>query len=347
MPPTDPEFDALLALSARLGRDRLVTQGAGGNTSIKLGDTMWVKASGTWLAEAGERDIFTPVRHAALNAAVAANDARAETAVDFVDREQEPAALRPSIETTLHALMPQPVVLHVHCVDTIATAMLAGRASVLEARLAGLKHALAPYARPGLPLTRAVAAAIGPETNVVVFGNHGLLVAAETVSEAEHLLAEVRTRLARPARAPRSPNLAGLAALSAESGYRPAADEAAHQVALDPDSLAIARKGSAYPDHVIFLGPGIVELPAGDQPEAFVAGLDRPRPPALIVPGFGVLIDAAAGKGVEPMLGCLGDVTARLSPADDILTLAPDEEAELLGWEAEKYRQALAKARQA
>ena len=40
------------ALSARLGQDRLQVQGPGGNTSVKQDDVMWVKASGTELADA-------------------------------------------------------------------------------------------------------------------------------------------------------------------------------------------------------------------------------------------------------------------------------------------------------
>jgi hypothetical protein len=36
-------------------------------------------------------------------------------------------------------------------------------------------------------------------------------------------------------------------------------DDALHVIATDPYSLAVARRGSLYPDHVVFLGPGIVQ----------------------------------------------------------------------------------------
>ena len=48
----DSELHALRELSAALGADPLRTQGAGGNTSIKRDGVMWIKASGTWLADA-------------------------------------------------------------------------------------------------------------------------------------------------------------------------------------------------------------------------------------------------------------------------------------------------------
>jgi rhamnose utilization protein RhaD (predicted bifunctional aldolase and dehydrogenase) len=46
----------LVRLSARLGADPRLIQGAGGNTSIKTGNTLWVKASGKWLAAQARAD---------------------------------------------------------------------------------------------------------------------------------------------------------------------------------------------------------------------------------------------------------------------------------------------------
>jgi rhamnose utilization protein RhaD (predicted bifunctional aldolase and dehydrogenase) len=57
----DPEFQALRALSAGVGRNRLRTQAAGGNTSIKRDGVMWIKASGRQLADALDDDIMVPV----------------------------------------------------------------------------------------------------------------------------------------------------------------------------------------------------------------------------------------------------------------------------------------------
>ena len=42
---TSTDFDALKVLSADFGRNPLHIQGAGGNSSIKDGDKMWIKAA--------------------------------------------------------------------------------------------------------------------------------------------------------------------------------------------------------------------------------------------------------------------------------------------------------------
>ena len=57
-----PACQALAQVSARLGQDALLVQAAGGNTSVKDGDTLWVKASGLWLRDALQRPCFVPVR---------------------------------------------------------------------------------------------------------------------------------------------------------------------------------------------------------------------------------------------------------------------------------------------
>ena len=72
-------------------------------------------------------------------------------------------------------------------------------------------------------------------------------------------------------------------------GYSPAEDDALHAIATDPVSLAAARCGSLYPDHVVFLGPGIVETDTTETATDAARRAGRPDAPIVIVPGAGVL----------------------------------------------------------
>ncbi len=331
----------LRAFSARIGADCALIQGAGGNTSLKAGDTMWIKASGTLLATALERDIMVPVDRDALAAALAADAASTDDTGRFVVGEHP---LRPSIETSLHAVLPQAIVVHVHCVDTIAHVIRRDAAEILAPKLAGLDWILVPYQRPGARLAAAVRDALRPGTDVVVLANHGLIVAADSVAEAEALLADVTRRLAVDPGATRSPDGAALEALAAGSAFAPAEDDATHQVALDPAATAAATGGSLYPDHVIFCGIGTtalapLETPAGAAARAEAAtGL---APPLLLVPGHGVLLRRGASAGTRALARCLSDVVRRLPPGAPLRYLTHTENHELLDWDAEKYRRAL------
>src|SRR5436853_1054108 len=152
-------LNELRRMSARVGKNILLTQAAGGNSSIKHGDVLWVKASGTWLADAEDKDIFLPVSLPGARTALAQGDERMPLAVQHGE-----TTLRASIETSLHALMPHPVVLHVHAVNTIAWSVRADAGEEFAARLHGMAWRRLGYHHPGLPLAQTVSrsAAQGP-----------------------------------------------------------------------------------------------------------------------------------------------------------------------------------------
>lgn len=343
---SDGEFERFLALSKEIGGDILKTQGAGGNTSLKDGDTMWVKASGTWLAQAGDRDIMVPVRASPLLEALRQGDPRAEKAIDFVIGALNTSGLRPSIETSFHAALKNRVVAHYHCVNAIALSVLAQRDEILKVKLdaTGMKWATTPYRRPGTPLAREVDHAAGDKPDVLILYNHGIIVTGETVEEVSDRIKHVTVALEMPVRQVSSPNISALQRMADDSSYAPAADAASHQLALSPENIRIATGGSMYPDHVIFLGAQIGLLEAGQSLQAYLerfAGTEGGAPKMIIVPGSGVLVSNALTPGGQVMVRCLAEVVSRIPDGADVIYLSQADEHELTNWEAEQYRQAL------
>lgn len=328
----DRDLQELKDLSAALGGDRSLVQGPGGNTSIKDdGGRMWIKASGTWLRQAEEKPIFVPLRHAAVMQAIEAGE---EALPPEAILPGGLDGLRPSVETSLHALLPHRVVAHSHAVNTIAMAVQSNAEALLAERLAGLNWAFVPYCRPGLPLTQSVAEVVQQRRpDVLLLGNHGLVVGAESGEAAIALTYEVERRLAREARpAPARPG--DDLPVGIEGNWRLPADGVSHAVAFDDGALKVARGGSLYPDHVVFLGHAIA---VSDAPDTLA------DVPACVVPGEGVLLRDDLPAAADWMVHALSEVTTRLGPDDRLRYLTLDEEAELLNWDAEKYRQALSR----
>ena len=330
----------LAAFSARIGRDPEQVQAAGGNTSLKQDGLLWVKASGLWLADALERDLFVPVR---LDAVLQGIDADAADPVSAaVASELNPEGLRPSIETTLHALLPHRIVVHTHSVRTIALAIRADGEARIAERLTGLRWAWVPYRKPGLPLTRAVAEKLaGGSADVLVLGNHGLVVGGGSVTEAASLLAEVERRLDAPVQpiADRLPR--HFTGADSTRRLRAPTHARTHALAMDPGRLAWATAGSLYPDHVIFLGPAAGALDGrADAGPALARGTKL-----FLAPGEGAFLAGETTVSADELALCLALVLERV-PADATLRyLTAEDEAELLDWDAEKYRQNLARAR--
>lgn len=310
--------NAFRAFSARLGQDPLRVQGAGGNTSIKSGDVMWIKASGTELANAQTGEIFVAVdRNAARAEAAGAGDGSCKATV--LDPTN---TLRPSIETTFHAALDWAIVAHTHSIATLVHAISPEGRTVAQKKLADLDAVFVPYAKPGLALTREILARVTAETKVVVLQNHGLICCGDTVEAAADLMDEVEARLALDETA-----RPGLAQGPDRNGFE-RLDES--WMAYDAKVRNLVLAGSYYPDHVVFLGSA---LPNTDHDGT---------PPAILIPDEGVYLRKGATPSQRAMIRCLSDCMERL-PADwTAQPIGPQAEAELLNWDAEKYRQALA-----
>ncbi len=318
------DLRALADFSAAIGSDPEQVQAGGGNTSLKRDGTLWVKASGFWLADAQKRDLFVPVDTARVLDAIDGgdeDDVRAAT----IDAEN-PAGLRPSIETSLHALLPHRFVVHTHSVRTIALAIRTDAEARFAERLKGLSWAWVPYVFPGLPLTRAIKTAIDSRPiDVIVMGNHGLVVAADDLEAAATLLAEVERRLDAPVQ----PSKAATK-VAPHPGLRPVRHGKAHALATNTLMLERATAGSYYPDHVIFLGP------AAATPENRRSGQHL-----LLVPNEGAYLPEDAQPAADELALCLALVLERVSEEATLIPLTAQQEAALLGWDAEKYRQSL------
>ncbi len=331
------EFSEFLALAQRIGTDWQQSQGTGGNASIKLDDVLWVKASGARLADASKRSIFVPLDLPLLRHRLA--DGEDDPVRNTLRKDLNRSGLLPSIETILHALFPHRVVMHTHSVAAIAASVREDAEDFLAYRLNGIDWTFVPYARPGLPLTRAVAAALEHQKrNVLVIGNYGLVVAGDDCATTEALLYDVEARLVVDRRPAPAPDRTTLTWMADETPYFVPEDDDLHGTATDPEALRIAAGGSLCPNHVVLLGPAVTVL----EPETVLvkrADFFADAPKLLAVRGAGILLHEDLTAAGQAMAGCLANVLALIPPESRVHYLSAREEAELLGWNANRLRQ--------
>ena len=326
----------LIELSAHIGNDPMLVQGGGGNTSIKRDGDMWVKASGTWLAEAGRRQIFVRVNLVQMRDELAHG-----REPPFLAASGTGAVLRPSIETSLHVALPHRVVAHYHSVNAIALSAVRGARSLFASLLEDVRWAWVPYKRPGMPLAITVQEALGSRPDVLILANHGVVVGGATPNETWSLIRELERRLEQPPRPSPAPDIAALETISSGTAYVPATIRELHAIATDPVNLQIARGGSLYPDHVVFLGPGIRVLEAQSAGREERGKLEAMEAPLVAVPGRGLLLRRTLTPGQREMANCLALVLPRIPAGARINYLTAEEEAQLLNWQAEAYRRAM------
>lgn len=328
------ELSGLSKLASKMGNNIELIQGAGGNFSIKLGNIMWIKASGTWLAEAEERNIFVPLDINKLQKTLKDNTIETQASNCVVKEKDITGGLRPSIETSLHLLMPHKIVLHVHSINTIAVAVLNDAKEKFTKLLEGFNWAFVPYTRPGLPLTKEIEKVITNKPDILILENHGLVVGGSSISEAENLLNKIEKKLEKQERktfSNKSDNLNII--LNNIDNYQKPKFDLIHSIAIEEQNFNAATKGTLYPDHMVFLGSGISELTEAEK--------HNPTKPCYAIKGEGMIIRNDISEGAELMLLCLAKTLNKIDELEKVRYLTIEEEDMLINWDAEKYRQSI------
>ena len=327
---------------ARVGSDPLLVQGAGGNTSWKVGSTLWVKASGTWLAEAAEKDIFIPVDLPHLQLAISNHD------FSVIPQVKHGSNFRPSIETLLHALMPHKIVVHLHAIEILAHLV---RDNPEEFFKKVFEHTpgwvCVDYFKPGAELAEAVSKSMETAQNidVVFLKNHGVVIGGKNVEQIESILSQLLSSLTVDVAQITSPQLQPVIDLELQAkGYTQCNDPQINQLALDKElSSRLYDQWSLYPDHVVFLGEEAFII---DQPFSSKKLKDNNsnNPPYVFIIGSGVFEHETLTKAQKEQLRCYYDVLIRQGTSDKLVTLNQQQVRELLVWDAEEYRSKLSRA---
>jgi rhamnose utilization protein RhaD (predicted bifunctional aldolase and dehydrogenase) len=331
------EIDSLLDVSARIGGEPLLVQAGTGNTSIKLDGVLWIKASGKWLAHATRDEILIPVNLAETLRRIAQNTDPAGQCAIVGGK-----TLGTSVETAMHSVLPHRVVLHVHSVNTIAWAVRADGRAELASRLEGIEWQWIPYVPSGLPLARAIEAAIAraPQSRVLVLANHGLVVCAENCAAAEELLRDVERRVAIvPRRAP-EPEWGVLNRISERSSWRVPQGNSLHGIGTDGVSRRIICGGVLYPCQAIFLSPRprifALPRPSGDPLSEGLGEIDEPF---VIIEDAGVLVRQKPNPAESATLAGLAQVLQRIPESAPLEYLREEQVRDLLCADVYHYRE--------
>lgn len=311
---------SLRAYSSRLlGAEPSLILHGGGNTSVKIDDTLWVKGSGADLAQVTPGD-FTPVALAAardlLRQAHLDNDAMMHALGPLVRESGRP---KPSIETLLHASLPFRYVEHTHA-DAILALTNTRHGEAIAARVFGDSAPQVPFRQSGFDLAMAGMEAFDRDATQGTIGllllRHGVFAFGASAREAYENMLSLVTRAEDYLQARQAWNL-------------PVAEDAPQWAPLDlarlrrdiclaaglpllarlqddPQTLAFARRedletileeGPATPQHAVFIKR--VPMVGGDvtgyvqRYRAYVAGAQGapdPAPRLVLDPAYGALV---------------------------------------------------------
>lgn len=295
---------------------------------MKLDGRLWIKASGKWMADALCEDILVPLDLAEVK--------------ECVKRGVDPTALysNASIETSMHAVLPHRVVLHVHCVNTVAWAVRHDAPVQLERLLRGLPWQWIPYVQSGLSLARAIeqALSICAGTDLLVLGNHGLVIGGDDCTAVEELVGVVQRRLAISPRPAPYPDYAALADMADRFSWDLPDDDDVHALGTDPISRRVLSGGLLYPCQAVFSNASSAELFGSITYSDVDERLYRDRP-FLIVEDRGIILNRTMTRAERAMIGGLSQVAGRISDSSPIRYLTETEVRESARVVTNNYRE--------
>lgn len=325
--------DSIRSYCVTIGKDPMLVQGAGGNVSWKDGSTLWVKASGTWLAEAEEKDIFVPVDLADLHQALSNDD------FSVIPKVTGNSNLRGSIETLLHAVMPHRVVVHVHAIEILVHMVRYNSQIELGALLGDLiSWTIVDYHKPGPLLAAAVSKALSlkPNTNIIFLKNHGVVIGAHHIEEISEILHMLTNRM-RCTQAKMTDCM--LEKVPAQfNQYIRHPDHEVNQLAINAELFhRLYSDWALYPDHVVFLGTRAYAY------KTFACyfldtNIKHFEPEIIFILGAGVYIMPSLSKAKFAQIRAYYDVLSRVEQHHLLTSLSKSDMSELIDWDAEKYR---------
>jgi rhamnose utilization protein RhaD (predicted bifunctional aldolase and dehydrogenase) len=318
----------------QIGADRLLVQGAGGNVSWKDNEVLWVKASGKWLAQAEQEEIFVPVDLAQLRVEIG------EEKFSAIPKVLGDSNLKPSIETMLHALMQHRVVVHLHAVEVLAYLVRANPLIDLKRLIPDdIEWVFVDYFKPGADLANAVSKEIAghPGANVIFLESHGVVVGAESISGINQIINSLTQAFSLDLSEPYDKQ-ADLFTPKQVNGYVCFKYDELHQLARDREYFDYLKtKWALYPDHVVFLGGSPDVYESFDE---FMCAREKltESPELIFIYGEGVYVPSCFSKAKTEQLLCYYDVLRRQKTMSQLRSLSDVQISELINWDAEKYR---------
>ncbi|GAB3820703.1 class II aldolase/adducin family protein [Tessaracoccus terricola] len=361
--------EQLVRLSNHFGSQVEYARAGGGNASVKHDGILHIKPSGTTLATLRDEDLV-PLRIDVLLAALASDElveGDPVMAAATAARVGDPDGRRPSVEILFHALMPEPLVLHLH--PLAANALTCNeKGPRLAARLLGDEAVWVDYIDPGVPLARGIDNARKeyeertgrPAPGITLLGNHGIIVAGNSYDEVaariEHLTRTIRDAIDAAPAAEGRPAALTVDVDAVAEAFRTATGSAAVASAADEFVRANAVLGSGpvchgplIPDQIVYAGSLPAHLP--DEADGVAAAVERfasekgRAPVSAVVPGQAAFAVGATEKAARNALDTFLDALRVARDADrlgEVRVLDQRERHFIENWEAEAYRQSVA-----
>ena len=336
------EILGLVEISKYSGMREDLVQAGGGNTSVKDGEYMYVKASGCQLSEVRDNFGYSKVDYRKLNGLMEDFLGKGveydKDTLSKIENDILNACLidgkRPSIETFLHAMSGK-YVIHSHAV--LVNILLSTENGIKILSELFPEAVFVDYYAPGLRLAMACYKEykkVNKSLDTVFFKNHGFLISGDTYEEAiernEYIVNSVAQYL----------KISNKKEVRVTEVYL-----AQHHKVLEYAKILDGKEWNhrLSPDSIVYIGKRVLSVKCEDNFESELSKFVELNG----IPGV-IILDRQAyilsdnikkAKDIESVLAWTAEIL--INNSENICSLKEDDINFLLNWDAEKYRKAM------
>lgn len=362
--------DELIRLANELGSDEEYSRAGGGNASVKVDGILYIKPSGVPLATLRADDLI-PLRIVPLLDALHSDqkvDGDPVQAAARAAQLHDANGRRPSVEILFHALIPDPLVIHLHPLTSNAVTCNE-HGEYLTKQILGDDALWVDYLDPGIPLARGIEEARGeftrrtgkPAPQITLLGNHGIIVSGDSYAQIISLTRSLTQRIqdaidqASDSGALRlSPSqLTGAALVLQEATGKAAHALSNSGIAIEESALSAGpvSSGPLIPDQIVYAASLPVILHPPYEPSAITRAVSAYHeehghfPIIAVLPQRGVIALGADAKAARNALDTFLDalrISRDANRLGRVRTLTHEERSFIEKWEAEAYRRSIA-----
>lgn len=323
---------SFINLCHKLGKNFNYVQGSGGNISVKDSSRIIVKASGKSIAKIRDEDIFVK-----LNLKKILNNINNKqfTLEDCVIESKQS---RPSIETYMHAIIPQKYVFHFHTISILKYLIFNDYQNKILNRIKNKFNVIfIDYHKPGYELGLIIKQNLAKsqkEVDIFFLKNHGIIIAASSIERSRNIINFIDQNF-KIKSVPKFPNNFHNE-LSLNNFYQ--------IIPSYLNSLAfkyykyLKKFWPIYPDNVVFLGsiPNIFS-----SIELFKKEKNKDHYDYVIIKNVGVYINISATSNITIHLMMFYLILNNINCNNSVSVINKKSVHNLINWDAEKYRKFL------
>lgn len=375
-----PEIQNLIEISRHYGINKDCVIAGGGNTSFKNNDHIWVKASGTTLADITEegfvildRKKLDRIPNNTYDNDPSVREQQVKEAL-YASCISADHTLRPSVETSLHNAIEYSYVVHLH--PTLVNALLCGNNSLTETHKLFKEALYIPYTDPGYTLFVKVLQQIQGyrityqcDPKIIFLENHGVFVSADTTEEIHEIYSKIFNLL--ETHSGQSLEISDLPIPDAITECIPAirmlfSDDGLKTCSLKHNSLIAGfykdRKSFAgvsapfTPDTIVYCKSNYLYIDSSDTPESIITSVSKQlpdfvdkygyKPKIVVIKNYGLLAIDDTWQGANTCLEVFEDHMKVSFFSDGFggpRFMNAEQIAFIDNWEVEHYRRKVAK----